>query len=108
LIDNAIKYTAEGGCVTVTVGADEADAVVTVQDTGMGIPADALPHVFDRFYRADSARTAQPADAEGEHAGFDLGLSIVQELVAAHLGWINVTSEVGKGSMFTVRLPIAK
>lgn len=108
LIDNAIKYTAEGGCVTVTVGADEADAVVTVQDTGMGIPADALPHVFDRFYRADSARTVQPADAEGEHAGFGLGLSIVQELVAAHLGWINVTSEVGKGSMFTVRLPIAK
>ncbi|MFZ5877309.1 MAG: sensor histidine kinase [Nitrospirota bacterium] len=107
LIDNAIKYTGPGGRITVTVGSDATDAVVTVEDSGMGIPADALPHVFDRFYRADSTRGVKPVDGEHEHAGFGLGLSIVQDLVAAHQGWINVTSEVGKGSVFTVRLQIA-
>jgi heavy metal sensor kinase len=107
LIENAIKYTGEGGRVTVTVETDATEGVVTVEDTGVGIPADALPQVFDRFYRADPARTAQPATGAGEHAGFGLGLSIVKELVEAHQGRITVASHVGKGSVFTVRLPIA-
>lgn len=107
LVDNAIKYTGEGGYVTVRVDSDGSDAVVTVADTGIGIPPDALPHLFDRFYRAEASRTAQVADGNGDHAGFGLGLSIARELVDAHHGRILVASDVGKGSVFTVRLPSA-
>lgn len=108
LVENAIKYTGEGGSLSVRVSSDASDAVVTVKDTGVGIPADALPHLFDRFYRVDQARTAQAGPDEGRRAGFGLGLSIVKELVDAHHGRITVTSEVGKGSVFTVRLPSAQ
>ncbi|MFZ5863963.1 MAG: sensor histidine kinase [Nitrospirota bacterium] len=107
LIDNAVKYTGEGGRVTIRVDSDRTDVAVTIEDTGVGIPSDALPHLFDRFYRVDSARTAQPVTNGDEHAGFGLGLSIVKELVEAHQGRITVTSEVGKGTAFTVRFPLA-
>lgn len=107
LIENAIKYTGEGGCVTVRVESDANEAVVAVEDTGAGIPADALPHLFDRFYRGDLSRTQESATGANGYSGFGLGLSIVKELVDAHQGRLTVTSEVGKGSVFTVRLASA-
>lgn len=98
LLDNAIKYTAERGSVEVTV--TDADHVVrlAVADTGVGIPAEHLPHVFERFYRADKARTR----AAG---GTGLGLSIVQSIVTAHGGTVDVRSSPGSGTQFIVELP---
>lgn len=107
LLDNAIKYTRPGGSVTVRVESEGHEAVVTVADTGVGIAPEALPHLFERFYRAEASRTGQVAGDNGEPAGFGLGLSIVREWVDAHRGRILVTSDVGKGSVFTVRFPSA-
>jgi heavy metal sensor kinase len=101
LVDNAIKYTPKGGKVTLGLRRVEGWAVLTVADTGIGIPAQELPHVFERFYRVDKARSR----AAG---GSGLGLSIVQWIVQAHSGQINVQSELGKGTTFTVWLPLAK
>jgi two-component system heavy metal sensor histidine kinase CusS len=98
LLDNAIKYTPSGGSVEVSVEARAPGAVVTVRDTGVGIPPEHLPHVFDRFYRADKARSR----AEG---GSGLGLSIARSLVAAHAGQIALTSVPGRGTTCTVALP---
>jgi two-component system, OmpR family, sensor kinase len=97
LMDNAIKYTAEGGCVTVSVGTHGTERMLKVQDSGIGIPAHALPHVFERFYHAD------PSNGYREGAG--LGLSLVKWIIAQHHGRIDVQSEPGKGSIFTVWLP---
>ena len=98
LLDNAIKFTPEGGRIAVAVSREDGFARLAVQDTGAGIPADALPHLFDRFFRADPAR---PPDVEG--AG--LGLSLVKWIVDQHHGRIDVDSQPGRGSTFTVRLP---
>ncbi len=98
LLDNALKYTPEGGTVTVRVGTRGLFGIVEVQDTGIGIPPEHLPHVFDRFYRVDKARTR----AEG---GTGLGLSIAQSIVEAHGGTIVITSTVGQGTVCTVTLP---
>jgi heavy metal sensor kinase len=98
LLDNAIKYTPEGGTVEVRVGRRDRSAVVTVRDTGIGIPAEHLPRVFDRFYRVDKARTR----AEG---GTGLGLSIARSIVAAHGGRIELESAPGRGTACTVTLP---
>jgi heavy metal sensor kinase len=100
LIDNAIKYTPEGGEVEVRVEARLGDAVVTVRDTGEGIPAEHLPRVFDRFYRVDKARSR-------EEGGTGLGLSIAKSIVAAHGGAIELASAPGKGTVATVTLPLA-
>jgi heavy metal sensor kinase len=100
LLDNAIKYTLEGGCVIVRVKNQESERMLEVQDTGIGIPSDALPHIFERFYRADPSR-----DGGSESAG--LGLSLVQWIIEQHCGRIDVISEPGKGSCFTVWLPAA-
>lgn len=97
LIDNAIKYTLEKGVVEVGVRREGATAVLEVMDNGAGIPADALPHVFERFYRADKARSR----ASG---GAGLGLSIVKAVCAAHGAEIKVTSEEGHGSRFRVEM----
>jgi heavy metal sensor kinase len=97
LIDNAIKYTPEGGRIDVAVRKEGADAVVTIEDTGVGIPAEHLPHIFDRFYRVDRARSR----AEG---GTGLGLSIARSIVIAHGGQIDLVSTPGKGTVCTVRL----
>ena len=98
LLDNAIKYTLEGGTVEVRLDAKEQGAVVTVRDSGIGIAPEHLPRVFDRFYRVDKARTR----AEG---GTGLGLSIAKMIVAAHGGQIELASVPGQGTTCTVTLP---
>jgi signal transduction histidine kinase len=98
LLDNAVRYTPAGGRIHVQARADGREAVLTVHDTGIGIPEEALPRVFERFYRADDARNRQSG-------GVGLGLAIARELVTRHSGRISVTSTEGAGSTFTVRLP---
>jgi two-component system, OmpR family, heavy metal sensor histidine kinase CusS len=98
LLDNAIKYTPEGGRVEVCLGRRGEEAVITVRDTGAGIAPEHLPHVFDRFYRVDKARTR----AEG---GTGLGLSIAKSIVTAHEGRIELASAPGHGTTCTVSLP---
>src|SRR5205807_5506946 len=97
LLDNAIKYTPPGGTIEVGVGAEPGAAVVAVRDSGIGIPPEHLPHVFERFYRVDKARSR----AEG---GTGLGLSIARSIVAAHGGSIALDSKPGEGTVCTVCL----
>jgi signal transduction histidine kinase len=101
LVDNAIKYTPKGGQVTLGLLRAEGWAVVTVTDTGIGIPTQDLPHIFERFYRVDKARSRTAG-------GSGLGLSIVQWIVQAHGGKIDVQSEPDKGTRFTVYLPLTE
>lgn len=100
LIDNAIKYTPEGGTVEVRVRREADKALLEVSDNGVGIPTTAIPHVFERFYRVDKARSR----ASG---GAGLGLSIVKAICTAHGGEISVASEEGQGSCFRVELPLS-
>jgi two-component system sensor histidine kinase CiaH len=99
LLDNAIKFTDAAGTVGLTLEADGGKAVVRVTDSGSGIPPEALPYVFDRFYRADKARSP----AEG---GAGLGLAIAKWIVEGHRGSIRVDSYPGRGTTFTVELPL--
>jgi two-component system phosphate regulon sensor histidine kinase PhoR len=98
LIDNAVKYTPEGGSVEVRVGTVPGGFRITVTDTGEGIAAEHLPRVFDRFYRVDKARSR-------ELGGTGLGLAIVKGIVEGHGGRVELTSEVGRGTVCTVTLP---
>ena len=100
LIENAVKYTPRGGQVSVELGNNDGRAVFTVADTGIGIAPGDLPHVFDRFWRADSARTRT-----SERAGTGLGLAICKWIAEAHGGTIDVQSRPGRGTTFTVGLP---
>ncbi len=100
LVSNAIQHTPPGGEVRVATGSEGEEAILTVSDTGEGIEADDLPHIFDRFYRADRARTGT-----GGHAG--LGLAIVKAIVENHRGGIEVESARGRGTTVTVRFPRA-
>jgi two-component system sensor histidine kinase CiaH len=99
LLDNAIKYTPSGGNITIGVAGSDGMISLSVIDTGIGIAKADIPHIFDRFYRADSARTKSARD------GYGLGLSIAKKIVEAHHGTISVESVIGQGSTFTVRLP---
>ena len=99
LINNAIKYSPEGKEVRVSVRIKGKKAVIEVRDQGIGISEKEIPHIFDRFYRADSSRNKTIVD------GYGLGLSIAKSIVDAHKGEIKVESEVGKGSRFIVVLP---
>lgn len=99
LVDNAIKYTPDGGEVSLFVTAERKKAILRVTDTGIGIPAAALPLVFDRFYRADQARTR-------ESGGTGLGLSIVKAICSVHGGEAFVESVEGKGTSFRIELPL--
>ena len=99
LVGNALRYTPPGGQVTVTALAAAGTAVLAVHDTGVGIAPEHLPHVFDRFYRCDPSRSR----ATG---GSGLGLAIVRQIVAAHDGTVTATSQPGRGSTFTVQLPL--
>jgi two-component system, OmpR family, sensor kinase len=98
LLDNALKYTPSGGTITLTTSATDRQVAIHVGDTGVGIAPDVVPHIFTRFYRADTSRT-------GDSAG--LGLAIAKSLVEAHQGTITVESQPGQGSTFTVTLPRA-
>jgi len=99
LLDNAIKYTPEGGRITISViEKDQREVLVSVQDTGIGIPKEDLPRIFERFYRVDKGRSQ-------ELGGTGLGLSIVKHLVQAHGGKVWVDSQPGKGSTFYFTLP---
>jgi heavy metal sensor kinase len=98
LLDNALRYTPSGGTVTVCIEEVANTVVIAVKDTGAGIAPEHLPHLFERFYRAESAR-------DRESGGVGLGLAIVKEIAEAHGGTVRVESEAGKGSIFTVTLP---
>lgn len=102
LMTNAVKYTDPGGTVQISMTTDgNQQAIFSVSDTGIGISKEDLPHIFDRFYRVNRARTR-------ERGGSGLGLSIVKSIVDAHKGTIKVESEAGVGSTFTVFFPLAK
>jgi heavy metal sensor kinase len=100
LLDNAIKYTPEGGEVEVSVTKRDGHAVLKVADSGIGISQADLPHIFDRFYRADKARSRQLG-------GTGLGLSIVRSICVAHGGQVTVDSSEGRGTVFHVEIPLA-
>jgi two-component system OmpR family sensor kinase len=111
LVDNALKYTPAGGEVTLTLRRSGGWVRVLVEDNGIGIAPEDLPHIFDRFYRADRSR-ARPkvlsSENRGAAAGAGLGLAIAQWIAQAHDGRIEVESWLGKGSIFTVWLPEAR
>ncbi len=101
LLDNAIKYTPGGGSIQLNVTRQNGHAILDVIDSGIGIPAEAVPHVFERFFRVDKARSR-------EEGGAGLGLSIVKSICTAHGAEVEVESAVGKGSRFRVSLPLAR
>ena len=103
LLQNALTHTPQGGSITLSLAQVDDQAQIVIQDTGNGIPAEHLPHIFDRFYRIDRSRSR----ATG---GAGLGLAIVKAIVEAHDGKIKVTSEgtAGLGAAFTVTLPLAQ
>jgi len=98
-LDNAIKYTPSPGTVSVSLRREGQMAVVAVKDTGVGIPAENIPFIFERFYRVDKSRSR----TEG---GTGLGLAISRHIAEAHGGKIEVESQVGTGSTFSVWLPL--
>ena len=98
LLDNALEYTPPGGRISVWTLANRQDVEISISDNGIGIPKDKLPFIFDRFYRVDSSRS-------GKSGGTGLGLSIVKDLVEAHEGRIQVESDLGNGTTFSVFLP---
>jgi signal transduction histidine kinase len=100
MVTNAIKYTPQGGTIALGLEQDDDAVTISVRDTGIGMAAGDLPHIFERFWRADPARSRT-----GERPGVGLGLAITKWIVEAHGGSISVQSRPGRGSVFTVRLP---
>jgi two-component system, OmpR family, sensor kinase len=100
LVDNALKYTPSDGRVSLSLSLDDGIAQLEISDSGIGIAPEDLPHIFERFYRADRARTR-------DSGGSGLGLAIAQSIVQEHQGSIEVESTPGKGSTFTIKLPAA-
>jgi signal transduction histidine kinase len=98
LVDNALKYTPSGGRVTIAGHAEASDVTISVADTGAGISPDDLPHVFERFWRADKVRSR-------EMGGTGLGLTIAKQTAELHGARLGVKSEIGRGSTFSVRFP---
>ncbi len=98
LVDNAAKYTPENGLVEISAWNSEGSLVISVKDTGIGIPHGEVERIFERFYRVDKARSRRLG-------GTGLGLAIVKDIVDAHGGEITVETQLGKGSAFVVRLP---
>ena len=101
IINNAIKYSPDGGKITVSMKTTETQMILSISDEGLGIPKKDLPKIFDRFYRVDKARSR----AQG---GSGLGLAIAKEIIKQHNGFIWAKSEYGKGSTFTIVLPYDK
>ncbi len=100
LVENAIRYTPDGGQVEIRLGIAGKEAVLEIEDTGIGIPLEAQPRIFERFYRVDKARSR-------DHGGTGLGLAIVKHAVDLHGGSVSVESEFGRGTTFSVRLPVS-
>jgi signal transduction histidine kinase len=100
LIDNALKFTPNGGSIVIRALEDRGEIQVSVNDTGKGIAASAIPHIFDRFYQVDIAREG------GQKHGVGLGLTIASEIVTAQGGRISVRSAEGRGTGFVVHLPL--
>jgi two-component system sensor histidine kinase ResE len=100
LLSNAFKFTAAGGDVELIAAPADGAVVIQVRDTGAGIPADQLPHVFEKFYQADNQRAASAK-------GTGLGLAIAKEIVEAHRGTITCESKIGEGTTFTITLPVS-
>lgn len=98
LLDNAVKYSKQNGTIHIHTERKDKHTVITIKDTGVGIAQKDIPHIFDRFYRADSARTKNSKD------GYGLGLAIAKKIITTHHGDIRVTSKAGAGSAFTVTL----
>lgn len=99
LVGNAVKYTPDGGQIHIRIKSEDQRAFVSIQDEGIGIPADALENVFQRFYRA-------PNTSEYAISGFGIGLYVVKEIVTRHKGTIGVISTEGVGTTFTFSLPL--
>jgi signal transduction histidine kinase len=99
LMDNALRHTPEGGSITLKALQVEAGIILCIQDTGEGIAPEDLPHIFERFYRADKAR----AEADGASG---LGLAIARALVVAHGGEIHAESSPGQGTKMVIHLPV--
>ena len=99
LIENGIKYNVDGGWIRVSLNADHKNLYIKVADSGVGIPVDCVEHIFERFYRVDKARSR-------DTGGTGLGLAISKNIIVMHKGIINVYSEPGKGTTFTVRVPM--
>lgn len=117
-LDNAVKYTSKEGKVTIRTKTDKKHLILEIKDTGIGIAPKDIPHIFDRFYRADqsrsrehlrggrlSSRSHDSSDGEGV-GGFGLGLSLAKRIIEIHKGSVEVLSKVGKGTTFTVKLPL--
>ncbi len=104
-IDNSIKYTPDGGKITLSLRRSEHHAIVVISDDGIGISKEDLPHIFDRFYRADKSRTKMK---ENQHGGTGLGLSIAKIIIEQHGGKIHVDSAIDEGTTFTLFLPAIK
>jgi signal transduction histidine kinase len=101
LIDNALRYTPAGGSITLRAGTAENMVTLQVQDTGQGIQPEELPHVFERFYRADKSRN----EADGASG---LGLAIARAIITAHGGTLHAESESGQGTRMVIRMPVGE
>ena len=99
-LDNAVKYTPKNGRITAVMETDKKKLILKVKDTGIGIAKKDIPHIFDRFYRADQSRS------KGKVAGFGLGLSLAKKIIEIHKGSVKVNSALGKGAAFTIKLPL--
>jgi signal transduction histidine kinase len=101
LVDNAVRYTPDGGAVTVSAHRNDGNVEIEVHDSGVGIVAEHLPRLFERFYRVDTSRS------RADDGGTGIGLAIARSVVEAHGGHIRADSEPGRGSTFTFELPVA-
>lgn len=101
ILDNAIKYSPENSTVHLTTDAQRRQVYLHIRDEGQGIDPEQIPHIFDRFYKADESRSKQTS------TGFGIGLSLAQKIINRHNGKITVTSKLGKGTTFTIRLALA-
>ncbi|MGQ9521830.1 MAG: sensor histidine kinase, partial [Anaerolineae bacterium] len=100
LLDNAIKFSPQGGTVRIRIWSEGDWVNLAVQDEGIGIPREHLPHIFERFYQVDGSTTRR-------FGGMGIGLALVWEIMEAHRGFVRVESEVGRGSTFTLSFPRA-
>ncbi len=101
ILSNAVRYTPEGGSISIDVHRGNLMAQISVRDTGIGMSEEDLKHIFSRFWRSDTAR-------DSESGGLGVGLAIVKEIVDRHNGWVNVESSLGEGSVFTINIPLLR